>query len=80
MRPPRDREAELATIGPVAFAGVEIKARLPEPGYSQILKQMTDREDAQRLPGKILAFIFSVSVNSNCSARSQAWPRREPPR
>jgi len=68
----RDREAELATIGPVALAGIELKARAPQPGDGEILERMADGEDAQ--PS------FGVAVNSNCRARSQAWPRREPPR
>ena len=46
--PARDGEAELAAIGPVALAGVEVEARATQPGDGQILERMADGEDAQR--------------------------------
>ena len=78
--PAGDREAELLAVG-LALAGVEIEAGGTQPADRQVLERMADREDAQRLGRRSPApSSFGAPANSNCSARSQAWPRREPPR
>ncbi|MEH0072901.1 hypothetical protein V6L77_26065 [Pannonibacter sp. Pt2-lr] len=78
--PARDREAELAAIWPVALAGVEIE---PAP-RSQATARSSSAWPMAKMrsdwPEKSWPSSFGVAVNSNCRARSQAWPRREPPR
>jgi hypothetical protein len=56
--PARDGKAELATIGPVALPGVEIKACAAQPGDGKILKRMADGKDAQRLAAEVLALVL----------------------
>ena len=48
----RDGKAELAAIGSIALAGVEVEAGGTQPDDGEILERMTDGEDAQRLAGE----------------------------
>ncbi len=74
----RDGEAELATI---AFLGDQIDPGRAQPADGEILELMADREDAQRSGRRSRApSSFGAAANSNCSARSQACPRRDAPR
>ena len=78
--PARDREAELAAVGAVALLGVEIDPAAAQPADGEILELMPDGEDAQHAAGKSWPSSLGAPANSNCSARSQGWPSREPPR
>ena len=56
--PARDRKAELAAIGPVALARVEVEARAVQPGDGQILERVADGEDAECLAAEVLALVL----------------------
>src|SRR5690606_27602753 len=51
-------KAELAAIGAVALAGIDIEARPPQPGDGEILERMADGEDAKRLAAEVLPIVL----------------------
>ena len=43
----RDREPELLTVRPVAFAGVEVEAGRPQPADGEVLEEVAGGEDPE---------------------------------